>query len=115
MAEVTFDYVPSYSSTSSITPKINIVQFGDGYIQRGTDGINIFREKWSLNFNSLTDEDSLAIETLLKTAAGGTILWKPPPVLEADPYKKWLCKGWTRTRNNYNHQSLQCEFEELFD
>lgn len=115
MAEVEFNYIPSYGSQSTVTPRVNIVRFGDGYVQRGANGINLFPDKWNLTFENLTDAEALAIETTLKQAAGGTLLWKPSPALEADPYRKWMCLSWNRTRKNYNCQTLSMEIEEVFE
>ena len=110
-----FNYIPSYESASSVTPRINVVRFGDGYCQRAADGINLFPDKWRLSFNNVTDAVALAIETDLKAAAGGTLRWKPSPALEADPYRNFMCLSWTRTRNNYNSQTVTLELEEIFD
>jgi phage-related protein len=115
MAEVQFDYTPSYGSSSSVQPRINLTRFGDGYVQRGANGINIFPEKWNVSFDMLTDADALGIEEKLKEAAGGTLLWKPPPVSEGDPYRKWICIKWDRRRVNYNVQSISLELEEVFE
>lgn len=115
MAEVYFDYIPSYGSMSKVAPRVNITRFGDGYVQRGANGINLYPDKWTLTFDNLTDAEALAIEGSLKDAAGGTLLWKPAPAEGGDPYRKWMCLEWSRTRKNYNCQSMTMEFEEVFE
>jgi phage-related protein len=115
MSIVQLDYIPSYSSSSKVEPRVLITRFGDGYCQRAANGINLFPDKWSLTFQNITDVDALAIETILKNAAGGTVQWKPAPAAIADPYRNFMCLSWQRTRNNYNSQTLTCELEEVFN
>lgn len=110
-----FNYIPSYSSSTSVAPRVNVVQFGDGYSQRAADGINIQKTTWNLVFTNLVDSDAVAIDALLKQAAGDTLKWKPAPALETDPYRYWSCAEWSITKNNYNGQSLNCKFEEVFN
>lgn len=111
-----FDFVPHYSSQVSIKPRINITRFGDGYVQRGTSGINLFPKVWSLQFNNITTAEAQAIEDVLVEAAGGTLLWKLPPAELADPYLKWICpEGWSRTAVGFNCENFTCTFEQVFE
>ena len=58
-------YNPSYSATKRSQPKLRITQFGDGYQQRTTFGLNQDPKVWSLTFN-VDDEDADEIETFLE-------------------------------------------------
>lgn len=111
-----FDFVPHYSSQVQIKPRINMVRFGDGYTQRGTSGINIFPQVWQLQFHNITTAQAQAIEDALVAAAGGTLLWKPAPAQETDPYLKWICpEGHTRVKSGFNTENLTCTFEQVFE
>lgn len=116
MADVQFDFIPSYSSSKAVTPRITLVRFGDGYVQRGASGINLFPQKWDLNFTNIRDTQADDIEAALQSAAGGTLLWKPPPANGAlDPYVKFMCLGWKRTVNEFDSNNLTCELEQVFE
>lgn len=113
---VNFDYTPSYSSQVAIKPRMNLVRFGDGYVQRNTMGINIFPKVYQLQFNGITSAQADAMEQLLILAAGGTINFKLPPAKPEDPYIKWICpEGWTRTKADLNSENFVCVFEQVFE
>jgi len=46
----TLNYQPDYSARKKIKPRIQKMQYGDGYEQRYTDGLNTSLEEWSLTF-----------------------------------------------------------------
>lgn len=115
MADVQLDYSPSYGINVSVQPRVNLVRFGDGYIQRGANGINLYPAKWRLVFENVSTATAEAIEEKLKEAAGGTLLWKPAPAEESDPYLKWICLQWERRFIDYDTQTLTCELEQVFE
>ena len=59
------DYNPQYSATKRSQPIQRITQFGDGYQQRTTFGLNQDPKVWNLTFN-VDDEDATEIETFLE-------------------------------------------------
>ena len=61
-------YKPTYSATKSSQPNVRTVQFGDGYQQRLTYGLNQNPKEWRLSFN-VTDADADIIETFLNARA----------------------------------------------
>jgi len=54
------------------------VQFGDGYSQILTDGINSQTEVWECSTGPLDLEDAYGIESYLYRQAGRAFLWTPP-------------------------------------
>jgi len=54
------------------------VQFGDGYSQILTDGINSQSEVWECSTGPLALEDAYGIESYLYRQAGRAFLWTPP-------------------------------------
>ena len=59
------DYNPQYSATKRSQPQQRITQFGDGYQQRTSFGLNQDSKIWNLTFN-VDDEDATEIETFLE-------------------------------------------------
>ena len=59
-------YNPSYSATKRSQPKLRVTQFGDGYQQRTSFGLNQDPKVWSLTFN-VDDEDADEIETFFRS------------------------------------------------
>ena len=54
------------------------VQFGDGYSQILTDGINSQSEVWECTTGPLDLEDAYGIESYMYRQAGRAFLWTPP-------------------------------------
>ena len=63
------DYNPVFSASKTDITNTRTVQFGDGYQQRFTYGINQKAKQWSLTFN-VDDEDATEIETFLEANRG---------------------------------------------
>lgn len=74
----TFTWTPTYSVNKSVTPRIRVTDFGDGYTQRTGDGLNTQRQLWGVEF--IKDSTSIdAIETFLETTEGyASFDWTPP-------------------------------------
>lgn len=54
------------------------VSFGNGYEQRAPNGINYRREKYTINWVGLCEEDMITITDALDVAGGhGEFLWNP--------------------------------------
>lgn len=116
MASAALDYSPSYGSPKKITPRVKQVAFGDGYIQRGADGINLFPMIWDLIFANRTDVEAAAIEVVFRAAAGGTLLWKiPSPTISTDPYITWVVNNWSRIPVNFNVNTINCTLQQVFE
>lgn len=111
MAE--FIWIPSYASSVEVSPKLKMVQFGDGYIQRSSDGIHPTREKWSLTFKSIPDADWVAMRDFLTSNVGYSFDWTPPG--EETP-RKFLCsEPWKREYVSYNVNNVSMTLTEVFE
>lgn len=78
----TFTIPPSYRPVSARTPRILSARFGDGYEQRGADGINPDLQSWRVNFGPRETLDIDLIEALF-TQHNTTVspfLWTPPRI-----------------------------------
>lgn len=66
------------SSTQRRSQRIQRVQFGDGYSQVLTDGLNQDQEIWNCKTIPLTNEEAFSIESYLLSVKGEAITWSPP-------------------------------------
>ena len=55
MAAFPTDPQPSYSAQKSSSPNIRITEFGDGYQQRITFGLNQNPKTWTFNWKNITE------------------------------------------------------------
>ncbi|MAL46934.1 phage tail protein [Hyphomonas sp.] len=79
MSKFPITVVPSYGITKKSQPKIRIANFGSGYSQRSTFGINQNLKVYQLSFNNISFSDANTIETFLDSMAGVTSFSYPVP------------------------------------
>jgi len=107
-----FTYTPSVGTPLSLSPRTKRAEFGDGYLQRASDGINTNPQNWNLVFNNLSDTDADAIEAFLEGKAGVTkFTWTPPGKAEA----AFICEKWQRTYIEGPLNNITMLFEEVFE
>ena len=107
------DFDPQYSATKRSQPIQRITQFGDGYQQRTSFGLNQDPKVWNLTFN-VKDSDADTIETFLEARGkdGASFDWSPPD--EATTYK-WICKGFGREMFDSDRSRITASFEQVFE
>ena len=81
-------YNPQYSATKRSQSNLRITQFGDGYQQRTTFGLNQDPKVWNLTFN-VDDEDADEIE--------------------------WICRSFSREIFEFDRNRISASFEEVFE
>lgn len=109
---IPFTKIPSWSSSVSVKPRVKLARFGDGYVQRGADGINLFPQIWNLSFNNRPDTEVNELIDELKSAAGGSISWQPPG--EAAPLN-FMCLEWNKSVTGFNNNTVTCQLEQVFE
>lgn len=103
---------PTYGAQKTSQPKVRQVQFGDGYVQRLTFGLNQDPKVWNLTFE-VSETDADTIETFLEARGGAeSFNWSPPD--ETSSYK-WICLNWSKTIPYLNRATIQATFQEVFD
>lgn len=107
------DIEANYGASKSAQPKVRVAQFGSGYSQRSTFGINQDQKIWQLAWNNRSATDANTIEDFLEARGGvESFNWSPPD--ETDTYK-WICKSWTKTMPYSNLFNITATFEEVFE
>jgi phage-related protein len=106
-------YDPTYSATKTSQPKIRTTQFGDGYQQRVTFGLNQNAKEWRLTF-SVSDADADIIEAFLdaRAADGASFDWTPP---DGNTSYKWTCSSWTRELFEFERSKIDATFMQVFE
>lgn len=109
----TFTVIPSFAPTSRRRPRVLSTKFGDGYEQRGLDGIHPDLQSWSLTFSERTDADADTIEGFFVTNNTGVTPfdWTSP----SGAAGKYLCREWTRTLVYFDGHTITATFEEVPD
>ena len=67
-----------YATQARRSTRIQRAQFGDGYSQVLTDGLNADVEKWDCVSTLLTNEEANSLESYLLSLNGSPIQWTPP-------------------------------------
>lgn len=106
-------YEPTYSATKKSEPKIRTVQFGDGYQQRVTFGLNQDPKEWLLSFN-VSDYDADVIEAFLDARAADATSFDWTPPASATSYK-WVCPSWTRELFSVDRSRIDVTFRQVFE
>lgn len=99
-AYTSLDSIPiSGDSTVKRTMRVQRAQFGDGYSQTMTDGLNAQIESWTLKTGPLTELQASGIEAYFWRTKGQAFSWTPPnstKTFEAQFIGGTLDLGWNR-------------------
>ena len=104
----------SYGAQKSSKPKMRMTQFGDGYEQRTTFGLNQNPKEWSLTWRNITEANADTIEAFLdaRAADGASFDWTPPDT--ATSYK-WVCQQWDKTIPYTGRATITATFRQVFE
>lgn len=93
------------------TYRKKIVEFGEGYKQRNSDGINVEQRKFSITFTDLSSAEKDALMAIITGAKEvDAIDWQAP---DDNVERKWLVTRPTITWHNGVFWEITCEFELL--
>jgi len=108
----TFTYTPSFEATESSRPNVRKVEFGDGYSQRLTLGLNQNPKEWSLVFKERTNTERDQILGFLDARqAAESFDWTPPRGTAG----KYVCAEWQVTLSAFNFNTIQATFRQVFE
>jgi len=110
MSKFPITVVPSYGITKRSEPKIRIANFGSGYSQRSTFGINQNLKIYQFNWRNISETDADEIETFLDARAGVEHFDYTPA---GESSKKFICRNWQKTIPYLNRASISATFEEV--
>lgn len=103
---------PTYGAQKISQPRVRIAQFGSGYSQRSTFGLNQNPKTWNLTWN-VSEADADTIEAFLD-ARGGAEAFEWTPLAETTEYK-WICRQWEKTIPYVGRATITATFEQVFE
>ena len=105
--------LPTYGIQKRSKPAIRRVQFGDGYEQRLSLGINQNPKIYDLTFE-VGEFDADTIETFLDARAVDSASFDFTPPGESSS-SKFVCEAWSKTVTYLNRASISATFREVFE
>lgn len=117
----TFTYIPSASTRGTAKPRKLKAQFGDGYMQESSDGINAQLRQWELVFTDIhVTEGTGASGANLKdindflTTQGAykKFLWTQPSPFNIEGAMMWVCEEWEWLYDRGSVVGLRAVFEQ---
>jgi phage-related protein len=106
----TFTYVPDWGAQEDHAPRVKVAKFGDGYEQRGADGLNSDMGVYNLRFSIRNDTEAQGIMDFLKLRGGlENFDWTPP----GGTLGRYVCRSWSRVREAYNNNIVTAKFEQV--
>lgn len=107
-----FEWIPDWNAQASNKSNVTKIQYGDGYQQRQSKGMNPIGTRWSVAFNPRSDAVIDLIEEFLEERYGViAFTWTAP----GKPQYKWICEEWTRTKMGDNVASISMTFERVYE
>ena len=106
------DITPTYGLQKNSAPNVRIAQFGSGYSQRSTFGINQNPKVYNFTFQ-VSETDADTIEDFLD-ARGGTESFDFSPPKETGT-QKYICRNWSKSIPYLNRATIQATFEQVFE
>jgi len=106
------DFDPAPGLTKQSAPQVRVAQFGSGYSQRSTFGINQNPKIYNLTFR-VSETEADTIEDFLD-ARGGVEKFTYTPPGEAT-VSKFICKQWTKTISFIDRAEISATFEQVFE
>lgn len=92
--------------------RINTAQFGDGYGQRSSDGLNASPRTYTAAWQALTKAEADTYEAFFDAHKSTPFLWTPP--LETIQ-RKWIAGDSTENYLGGGKVSYSCPLTEVFD
>ena len=92
-------------------PNIRITQFGSGYSQRSTFGINQNLKVFNFTFTNITETEADEIEDFLDLMAGVQSFTFTPP--NESSSSNFICKEWSKSNPFANRATITATFEEV--
>ncbi len=102
---------PTYGIQKTSQPNVRIAQFGSGYSQRTTFGLNQNPKTYDLTFE-VSETDADTIEDFLDARGGVENFDFTPP---GDSSGKYICRQWNKSIPYLNRATIQATFEQVFE
>lgn len=114
-----FIWTPSYNLSAGFQPKVNTINYGNGYSQRFSDGLYNNLIRLDVSFDMRNDSEARAIIHFLKTRKGTESFCLSSeciPDIYADSTnynKRFICLSFTSNFNFSENHSIKASFQEI--
>ncbi len=104
-----FGWKHSYKANNKNTPRIKVINFGDGYTVRQSDGINSLLLNYNLTFENRSLAEVTAILHFLATRNSvESFIWIPPA--PRNSIARFVCQEWSDVQEFYGNYSITANF-----
>ena len=103
---------PDFGAAKKAQPRVRVAQFGSGYSQRSTFGLNQNPKEYDLTFE-VSETDADTIETFLDARGGAEHFDFTPPGESSSG--KYICQEWSKTIPYLNRATIQATFRQVFE
>ena len=105
---------PTYGAQKQTSPRMQVAQYGDGYMHRLKWGMNVNPKVWKLSWRNISETDADTIETFLNARVDDAASFDWTPLDESTSYK-WICMGWAKTIPYTNRATIHATFQQVFE
>lgn len=105
---------PDFGAARKSQPIVRKVQFGNGYEQRLTYGLNQNPRVWDLTWTAKDSTDADAIEAFFDARAADNASFTWTPLDETTAYK-WVVESWSRDLRYANVNTITATFRQVFE
>lgn len=78
MSRKVFNWYPDYESEKTVKPNVTVLNYGDDYEQRQSQGLNRIKQEWSLTFTRSHDVVNDVDDFLTARAGVESFIWTNP-------------------------------------
>lgn len=110
MAIETFTWAPDDEASGESTLRTRKSQFGDGYSQVSSDGLNGETDSWSLSFGGLAEEIAPPLAFIRRHRGAKSFLWTNPEGVLG----MYRCEAFRQQRKPGDAVVLTATFERAF-
>ncbi len=111
MASFPTTVAPSYGARKTSKPNVVSVEFGSGYSQRISFGLNQDLKKWSLEWENITETEADEMEAFLEARKGTESFTFTPPGEGSS--SNYICSEWRKNLKYPTLCTFTCAFEEV--
>ena len=110
-----FFWKPSYTSSISTTPDINIIQYGNGYQQRLNQTINPNLAQFEAQFDNRLESEAVSLLHFLNArSAKEAFIYNVPTIYSKTNFStRFIAPNWSVSYNSYNNYSIKIKLQEV--
>ena len=112
-----FWWKPSYNAKIDNKPRVRYNQFGNGYQQRISDGLNTDLIEFTLIFENRNEKETVSILHFLKQRNGQeSFVYNIPTIYSKSSNNltsRFICPEWGSSYISYNNYNIDCKFIEV--